>query len=138
MRVIGFNFTKINIERVNDPIKDMKLNSNIDIKSIEELKPEFLKIKQNTIKVIFTYTLDYTPDVAKIEIGGSILIALDQKQSKEILNGWTEKNIPNDLKIMIFNLILRKANLKALELEDELNLPLHIPLPHVGKQEENK
>ena len=35
--------------------------------------------------------------------------------------------------IALFNIILRKANVKALELEEQIGLPLHIPLPTLKK-----
>jgi hypothetical protein len=32
----------------------------------------------------------------------------------------------------MFNIVLKKSTIKALELEDELNLPYHIPIPKVS------
>ena len=40
-----------------------------------------------------------------------------------------EKKIPEKFKEIIFNSIFRKCNLKALQFEEELNLPPHLPLP---------
>ena len=46
---------------------------------------------------------------------------------------WNSKKLPEDFRIALFNVILKKSNVKALELEDELNIPLHIPLPSLKK-----
>ena len=42
-----------------------------------------------------------------------------------------------EFRILLFNIILRKANIKALELEEQMNLTLHIPLPTLKKQKKN-
>ena len=39
--------------------------------------------------------------------------------------------IPEEYKLTIFNIIMKKSNLKAIQLEDEMNLPLHISLPSI-------
>ena len=140
MKIIGFNFNKINVEKLKEPVEGMKINTNISIPELKEIKQTILKTKDDTIGVKFVYTIDYSPEIAKIEFSGSILINIESKLTKEILKQWEDKKMPDDFKIVLFNLILRKSNVKALQFEDELNLPLHINLPSLKKQEisENK
>ena len=52
--------------------------------------------------------------------------------------GWKDKEIPEEFRIAIFNIILRKASVRALQLEEELNLPYHMPFPSIKSQEEKK
>lgn len=138
MRLVGFNFKKISVERKKESVRDAKINSKINIESIEELKSGALKNEEAILKINFDYGVDYTPDMAKIELAGSFLLSLVNEQAKEIISTWKKKQIPEKFKMIIFNIILRKSNVKALELEDDMNLPLHIPFPTLKKQEERE
>jgi len=133
MRVIGFNFNKISIEKLNNKADKIKFNTKIDISSIEPLKTEVLKTKDELLKVDFTYSIIYEPDFAKIELAGTIILSVEAKIAKEVLKGWKDKETTEDFRIFLFNVILRKSNIKALQLEEELGLPLHLPFPSLNK-----
>jgi len=135
MRPVGFNFDKINVEKLSDKAENIKINTKIDISEIKEIKSTFLKTKEDIVKVKFVYGINYDPEFAKIELEGNVLFSLESKKAKNLINQWKEKKISEDFKIILFNFILRKSNLKALQLEDEMNLPLHIPMPSLKKQE---
>ena len=49
MRLISFNFTKIDVERFSDNLKDLKINTGIDISDIKEVKSDFFKSKEDLI-----------------------------------------------------------------------------------------
>lgn len=138
MRVIGFNFTKINIEKNKEPaevIEKLSTNTKIDIPEIKEIKSHILKTKDELLGVTFAYHVEYEPDVAKINLEGKILFSADSKTVKEILKQWKKKGMPEDFRLLLFNVILKKSTLKALHLEEELNLPLHMPMPSFKKEE---
>jgi hypothetical protein len=139
MRLLGFNFTKISAERLKSTNENLKINSSIEIPSIEKTNSDLLKSKnEDLVSIKFKHTLDYAPETAVIKIEGAILISLDSKQSKDLFKKWEDnKKIPEDIKIVLFNIIIQKSSIKALELEDNLSLPFHIPFPRVKKQEEN-
>jgi hypothetical protein len=134
MKSIGFNFNKISIEKFSDKFENLKINTKIDILKIKEVDSDFLKSEEKLIVVEFNYFIDYDPKIAKIEISGRILLTDKVKIIKNILKEWKNKKISEDFKINLFNIILRKSNLKAMQLEDEVNLPLHMPLPLLKKQ----
>jgi hypothetical protein len=136
MKLMGFNFTKISIERFNNPTENIKFSTKIDISSIEPLKSDFFRGKEELIQINFVYTVLYEPEFAKLELAGNFVLSVDSKTAREILKGWKEKEkqTPEDFRMIIFNIILRKSNIKALQLEDELGLPPHIPLPSVNKE----
>jgi len=137
MKIIGFNFDKINIEKLPGKTeKNLEVKTNIDISEIKEIKSENLSMKENFIGVQFIFNVNYDPDFAKINLSGNVLFAVDQNFSKDILKQWKDKKMPEDFRILLFNVILRKANLKSLELEEEMNLPLHVPMPSLKKQED--
>lgn len=137
MRVIGFSFTKISIERLKETLKnkeDLKVDTQIDIPEIKEIKSNLLKTKEDLLSIKFIHKVNYNPDFAKIELEGKILLAVSQKVAKEVLKQWKKNKMGEEFRIPLFNLILKKSSLKALALEEELNLPLHIPLPSFKKQ----
>jgi len=134
MNLAGFNFNKISIEKFSDKVETLKIETNMDISDINKIESNFLKSNEELLKINFTYTVNYNPNLAKIELSGQVFIRTDSKKSKDILKQWKNKKLAEDFKMPLLNFILRKSNLKALELEEEMNLPLHIPLPHLKNQ----
>lgn len=135
MNIIGFNFSKISAEKLSEIKQDTKINTNIHISDIAELKPDFFKTKEELVKVEFVYTVDYSGDCAKVEIKGNLILNVNSKESKNILRDWKEKKLDEDLRYDLFNAIMKKSTLKALELEDEIHLPLHAPLFSLKRSE---
>ena len=135
MKLLGFNFDKIKAEKITSKVENIKINTKIDIVEIKEVKPDIFKIKEEVLGICFVYSLNYDPDFAKIEFKGNILLSVESKIAKQVLKEWEEKKMPEDFRIVLFNIILRKSSLRALTLEEELNLPLHIQPPSIKKQE---
>jgi len=135
MNLAGFNFNKISIERFSDKVEVTKIDTNMDISDINKVESKFLKSNEDLFKIDFTYSVNYHPEFAKIELKGQVFVRTDVKKSKEILKQWKTKKIADELKMPLLNFILRKSNLKSLELEEEMNLPLHIQLPQLKGQE---
>jgi hypothetical protein len=138
MRIVGFNFKKISIEKIGEIGTDLKINNKVDLSNIEILNPDFVKTKDELLQVEFGYTVDYEPNIAKIELIGNLIITLDSKSAKEIVKNWKDKDMSEDLRMKLFNIILRKSNVKALALEEEMNLPLHIPFPPLKRVEQKE
>ena len=138
MKLIGFNINKISAEKISSDFKGLKIENNIKIEEINSTKADFFKKEEEILQITFNYILNYNPNLAKLAFSGSIILLVEQKEAKEILKQWENKEIAEDIKIPLFNFILKKTNLKALELEDELNLPLHIQLPSLKTQKKEK
>jgi hypothetical protein len=134
MRLIGFNFEKISVERFQERVEELKFNTKIDISAINPLKSDIIKTKEELLKIDFIYSVVYEPNFAKLELAGNIILSVEPKIAREILKGWKDKQTSEDFRIFMFNIILRKSNIKALQLEDELGLPPHIPLPSLSKE----
>jgi hypothetical protein len=129
MKLIGFNLNKISAEILSNKFEELKITNNIKIETIEQAKADIFKKDEEALNIKFDYSLDYNPKIAQLMFSGSVLLLVSQKESKEILKQWEEKKISSNIKLPLFNLILRKTSIKAIELEDELNLPLHVNLP---------
>ena len=134
MRLLGFNLNKISAEKHPNSSADVKIVPNVNIEDIKDVKSEGPKTKEEFIGVKFSYTINYEPGYAKLEFSGELLASVDSKVAKEVTKNWKDKKLEGDFKVFLFNVILRRTNVKALELEDDLNLPLHVPLPSVNKE----
>lgn len=132
MKLAGFNFTKIFIEKKSSVFKDLKVNTNMNLKSIEEAKQDFLKTGDQFLTIKFSYGINYEPGIAKIELEGTMLVGMDKKQAKEVLSQWKEKKLEEKYNLSFFNVLLTKSNVKALELEEDFNLPFHFKLPTIS------
>lgn len=128
---MGFNFTKINAEKSEKQIQNLSIKTNIDISNITPVKADILSSREEILAVKFEYSIDYEPEFAKISFTGIVLLSLDPEEAKNVLEMWKEKKMPEEFKTVIFNIILKKSGLRSLQLEEELNLPTHIPLPSI-------
>jgi|WetSurMetagenome_2_1015567.scaffolds.fasta_scaffold210843_2 hypothetical protein len=137
MQVIGFNFDKISADKKKLPEGKIEIKSNINVKSITQEKVELLKDK-DVVKFSFEFYVDYLPDIAKILFEGSILAIFEKEQFKDVLKKWKNKKISDEIRLPLFNLILTRCNLKALQFEEEFNLPTHVPLPRISPQPDNQ
>ena len=136
MKLVGFNFNKISVEkqRKKRP-KELKIDTNIDISEITTPQSNILKTKEELLAVTFSHSITYKPDFAKLLLDGSVVLSLEPKTAKNVLKEWKKKKLPADFKVVLFNVILSKTNVKALELEEEVNLPYHIPLPSLRPEQ---
>jgi len=137
MRILGFNFDKISIEKLKDRTENLNIKTNIDISEIKKIESDILKTNDELVQAKFSYSVKYEPGFADIDIKGTALLSLDEKQAKEVMKQWKKKEMPEEFRTFLFNVIMRKASLRSLHLEDELNLPLHLPLPTLKLQKEN-
>ena len=133
MKIVGFNFKKITVERKGDSAKGLNINLNAEVKNIEKKTAEIFK-NQDTLMFDYEFKVDYEPNFANLLMEGIIFVLVDNNEiSKKILKDWKDKKISEDIKAEVINAIFTKCNLRALQLEEDLNLPPHIPLPRVVK-----
>tara|TARA_B100001971_G_C17995457_1_gene434491 strand:- start:291 stop:701 length:411 start_codon:yes stop_codon:yes gene_type:complete len=136
MRIIGFNLTKILAERSENMKQNLQVNQNIDIKDV--VKEDIPITKEEIIKIKFNLSVSYSDKSAKLEFNGNVLILPENNELKELLDSWKNKKIPENARVPLFNFIMNKCNIKALYLEDELGLPLHVPLPKISFKQPEK
>jgi hypothetical protein len=135
MQLVGFNFTKISAKR-ELKIENYSQNTNIEFLDLEKEKIDLLK-DLDAIKLTFKYSVDYTHSgekekpCAELNFEGHIVFALSKKESSDLLKSWRKKQIPPNVQIPLFNLILKKCSPKAVYLADELNMPSPVPLPKI-------
>lgn len=139
MKVIGFNIEEISGKK-NLELKRFNINTDVTFNNVEKSKLDVLK-ENETIKVGFKFNVKYKDVDAKsdeatndITIIGSLLLMVDKELSKEFLKSWKNKEIPKDKMITLYNFVLKRCSVRALQLEEDLNLQPHIPFPQVKPQ----
>ena len=134
MAIVGFGFDNIQAERKlkNFP-KDAKISSNINISDVinDEISLSSSK-PQSLLKFNFKFSVSYEPDFGLVSLDGHVLYMAEEKEQKEIIDSWKkDKKVKPVLLTSLVNYILAKAHIKSLELTQDVNLPPHLPLPHV-------
>ena len=137
MQIIGFNFTKVQGSKELLPKEKIKVSYNITISDIEKQEIELLK-NENVLKFSFKYSIDYNPKFASVSFEGFILAIVEEEMQKEILKEWKKKKLVDSVKIFLFNLVLTKCSIKALQIEEDLALPSHIPMPKLSLTQKDK
>lgn len=133
IRLIGFNLTKIEGEKKPDFDGTLSIKSNIDISNIE--KHQMTIGKQDALKASFKFVIDYA-ELGKVALEGIVFLIVPAKMLKQATIDWKKKKIEKDLQLVILNIIVQRASLRAFQLEEELGLPIHIQLPRVAPKEE--
>lgn len=144
MKIVGFNFTKISSWRSPD-FKRTPISTNIEFKDIEKEKLEILT-DQEALKVLFNFSIVYQDKEAKkeedkqgeVSFEGFLVLVATKEEAKDIQKNWKKKKLSPALQIPLYNFILKKCTPKAVFLEDELNLPSHMPIPQVSAQKKEE
>lgn len=136
-RLLGFNFTKIGAEKNSDFSGKLEIKSNINIEKIEKHKTT--SMKQDALKIKFNVDVDYG-DLGKVEMKGNLFITADSKAMKETLLNWESQKKPTDLQVAIINIILQKTSIKAIQIEEEIGLPIHLQnlFPKINAKEKEE
>ncbi len=138
IKLVGFNYKKISAEKKSEFKKDSQVNLNIEIKDIKKQGIDVFK-DQNTFNISYEFHINYTPNIANISFSGTLVLLIEDKDlSKDVESSWKNKKIPKDFNLTLKNIILNRLNTKALQLEEDLNLPLHNPAPKIAFNNQEK
>jgi hypothetical protein len=131
MKTIGFSFKKISAERKQDLKGKVEVKSHINI---DEIEKDSVDVAGDVLKVSYTYIISYEPSIAQIEFKGGIIIgSSDKEEIKDVLKEWKKKQLSEKIQLYVYNFILTKCSLKALQIEEEFALPSHVPMPRFQK-----
>ena len=132
MSIIGFNFTKINVERKKQTSGKINISNNVTITDVSEKELSFSQ-DQKGIQFIFDFSSKYEPDLGSINLIGEVIYIEEKNKVKDIVENWKKsKKIDKSLMTAILNNVLMKCNIQALLLSQTINLPPPIPLPKVN------
>ena len=130
MKIVGFGLDKISGEKKKPISGKLEVKSNLEILEVKKAELELMK-KEATLKFSFRYSILYEPGFAELVFEGFIVLVVDESKSKDILKEWKKKKVEDDVRVPLFNIVMTKCNIKALQIEEELSLPTHIPMPRI-------
>ena len=132
MALVGFHFKKMSAEKNKPATGKVSVKNNIIITKLQEAKLNIGASKQAGIEFSFEYKVDYEPKIGNIYLEGTVVYMGPEDKVKEVLKKWEkEKKLTPDIVEQVYNHILHKANVQALILGRDMQLPAHIQLPKV-------
>jgi len=136
MSVVGFNFTRITAEKKGKPKGKINIRNNLSIKDVKAEEVAVTADDREGVRVSFEFNSSYDPDIGSIQLLADVLLLENQEKKKAIMDTWNEKkNIPSEFIEPLFNLVLRRCNVKALVLAEDLRLPSPIQMGKVKMKE---
>ena len=131
MRVIGFSYKKISVEKKKEIDGKVEIKTDIQVKDIKKSKNDLFK-DLDTLSIEYEFKIAYESGFAEILFGGTIVLLMekgDKELTKKIMDEWETKKILPELRLPLLNIVFERCNLKALQLEEYTNLPTHFPTP---------
>ncbi len=137
MKIIGFSINNLSAKRSED-FRNAGINTNVEFTNIEKEKVEFLK-DEEAIKINYKFYINYkknqqdkeSPNLAEVLIEGFLIVAVTKDESKDFLKSWKKKEVPQEKVYPLYNFILKRCSVKALQLEEDLSLPHHLQIPQI-------
>ena len=127
-KVVGFNLLKISVER-KPKVEKFGIDANLKMTDIRRTKISVGRGKE-VLAFSFEYSIIYRENVAKLIFVGNVLVLTDNKLAKQIAKDWdNNKNVEKGIRTGVYNVIFQKCNIKALQLEEDIGLPLHMAMP---------
>lgn len=141
MNVIGFSFHKILIDKIQkESLTKSTVSTNIKFTDLIKDKTDLLKDAE-IVKLHFQHTIDYENPENKKEgnqaallFEGIVHLSVTKDESKDIQKAWKKGELPNETKLPLYNVIMKKCNPWAIHLEDAVELPFHVPMPRLTQQ----
>jgi hypothetical protein len=136
--------TKITAEKMPDFKGLSGTSTDIEFTNIEKEEIALLE-KQEPVKISFKYKITYEnkeqkkPEkLAEVTFEGFVVLSSEKEESKEIMKSWKKKELPISFKVPIFNIILKKCAVKALQLEEDVGIPTHFTFPQILQKPSEK
>ena len=97
MQIIGFNLTKVLVERQEKLEGKLEVKQNIDISDVSKEKIPFSE--GEAVKINFNFTVTYDPDFAKLNLEGYLVLIVDKEELKKFLKSWKNKKLPEETRV---------------------------------------
>ncbi len=136
MTIVGFNFTKMDVERSSSVSGKINITNNVSIKNIEKSKLTMGTLAKEGLKYTFEFVVKYEPAVGSIFLQGEVLSIASDEEKDAILKNWADgKKVSKQVMSTLLNSILQKCNIQSVILSRDINLPSPVPLPKVTNKD---
>lgn len=132
IKYAGSKITRIDATRNPDFDGKLTMETNIHLSSIEPVKEA-----KDTLKASYAFEVSYG-DLGSVKLEGILYLTAPSKVAKELQKSIKDKKFDTPENVLITNMIIQKASVKAFEVEEELGLPIHIRLPTVDFQKKEE
>ena len=130
MPIIGFGFDKIDAEKLAKLSPNISIKTDLGVTALETDEIQVGSDKKEILRVHFEFSVEYAPKVGKIVLGGYLLYTDSPKALSDLQKKWKKKeNFPMDFIMPVINEVVRKCNITALSLSQEVGLPPHLKMP---------
>ncbi len=131
MTIVGFNYTKLSVERKNtSPSGNITITNNLGVKDVEKAQLSLGINKQDGLRFMFNYNIKYGDGFAEMNFEGELLYLTNKDQVAEVINSWkTDKKVPDDILVKVLSQVMEKCTLQAIILANEVHLPSPVRLP---------
>ena len=143
LKILGFHIRGINAQKEQQPIQNASISTNITFNDIQSELTKSIK-NHSIIAISFTFRVEYNSSdkqkkksgepLAFVELSGVVPCATTEDEAKKLINDWKDKKISQEIRIPLYNFILAKCSIKALQIQEEINLPPHFPLPSIKEE----
>lgn len=139
MTIVGFNFTRMLVEKQGNVGGKININNNISLSNIKEMEVNLGQEGNRGLLIKFDYLCSYEPKMGKINLQGDVITLESLETIKKCVEIWS-KSKAMDKKVMekVMPYILNKCNVQAIILSRDAALPSPVPLPKIGAGKEGK
>lgn len=130
INLINSRFVKVNAEYNSNFSGQTSTKMNIKILDISPLK------NKEAFKIKYIFEIDYL-DLGKISLEGLLFFSTNSKTLKELQKAWKENKIETPDYLFITNIVIQKASVKAIQIEEEMGFPIHLRLPKLDLKNKN-
>ena len=129
MPIMRHTYTTLNA-RVTGQLKGkFPINSGVTFDDVRE-EPNISGDATRGFSILYGFTTKYGEDLAQVEVKGEVLYVAPKEEGEAILKEWKEsKRLPEKNVLEVGNYCLMRAQMKAIELANDLNLQSPVQLP---------
>ena len=127
--IVSFVFDKMSAEKTGKITDKVNINHNFNISNVEKSEVN-IQGKKQVLKVSFDFAVNYEPNIGNIKMNGYLNYLDKEEELTKLTSQWKkDKKLPVGITSLVLNTVLTRANIKALMLSQEVNLPPQIQLP---------
>ncbi|MEK6916379.1 MAG: hypothetical protein AABW92_01420 [Nanoarchaeota archaeon] len=139
MAIIGFNFKKMTVEKKKSPTGNINIKNNMTVTKVRQANLNLGANQQKGVEFSFSFHVGYEPDIATIDLEGSVLYVAENKITEEILKKWEKnKELSQELMKEVSLHVVSKCNVQAIVLSKEMQLPPHIAMVKISDEKKKK